>query len=417
MNTNNEIDLLSPALHQTKEWQDWRWQLQHRLTKRTDFEKYLLLSDDETQGLDFASKRFLTGVTPHTLTIMDREDPECPIRKQYIPNIKEQYTSQIEMSDPCGEDQSSPVPGIVHRYPDRVLFLATDVCAVYCRYCTRSRLVGHKSGFLFNETIQRGLEYIRGNKKIRDVLISGGDPLLFSDEKLDALLGALRDIPHVEFLRLGSRIPVALPQRITPELCNILEKHHPFFMSIHVNHPKELVPEVKEATARLCKAGVPLGSQTVLLKGVNDSPEIMKQLVHKLLTFRVKPYYLYQCDPIKGSSHFRTSIKRGMEILRKLRGHTTGYAIPTYVVDGPGGGGKIPIEPSNVVSQKDSVIRLRNWAGKIYEYHEETDPAPIPVPKVDEKIGEKIKIFGKTKALEHKREPVRGEVREPVLVA
>jgi lysine 2,3-aminomutase len=375
-----EMDYLSKAVQDSREWKDWRWQLQHRITTKSELEQYLKLSDDEIEGLD-AKDHFITAVTPYVLSLMDPNDSNCSIRKQFIPSGKEKYVSPLEMSDPCGEDGNSPVPGIVHRYPDRVLFLATDICAVYCRYCTRSRLVGHNSGLHFNETVEKGLDYIRGNKKVRDVLISGGDPLLMSDERIEMILKSLREIPHVELVRIGSRVPIVLPQRITDKLCAILEKYHPLFMSVHVNNPKELTPEVKEATTKLCKAGIPLGCQSVLLRGINDSAEIMKALVQKLLTFRIRPYYLYHCDLVKGTSHLRTSITKGIGIMRKLRGFTTGYAIPTYVLDAPGGGGKIPIEPNNIMSQKDGMVRLRNWAGKIFDYKEESQAAPKKNPE------------------------------------
>lgn len=366
------INFYSEEIQKSREWQDWRWQLQHRLTKREDFEPFLKLSEDEIEGFEHAANRFSIAVTPYVLSLMDRENSNCPIRKQFIPSGKEQYISPVEMEDPCGEDHNSPVPGLVHRYPDRVLLLASNVCSVYCRYCTRSRLVGHKSDMKYSDLFERQLDYIRRNTQVRDVLVSGGDPLLLSDEKLDYMLGKIREIPHVQLLRLGSRVPIVLPQRITDNLASILGKYHPFFMSLHVSHARELTPDVKNAVDKLCRAGIPLGSQTVLLKGINDSAEVMKEMLHKLLTFRIRPYYLYQCDPVQGTTHLRTSIAKGMQILRKLRGFTSGYAIPTYVVDAPGGGGKIPIEPANVVSQKDGCVRLRNWAGKVYEYKEES---------------------------------------------
>lgn len=367
------IDYFSKDIQNSKDWKDWKWQFRNRLRTVEDFEKYLNLSTHERQGLIHSIDHFSTGVTPYVLSLMDRESSDCPIRKQFIPSIHEETVTKIEMVDPCHEDQDSPVPGIVHRYPDRVLFLVTDLCAVYCRYCTRSRLVGQKSGFKFNETIEKGLEYIRKHPEVRDVLISGGDPLLLNDDKLDVLLKEIRSIEHVEIIRIGTRIPLVIPQRITKNLTSILEKYHPLYLSLHVNHPHELTDETYQSIERLTKSGIPLGSQTVLIKGVNDSPVVMKKLVHKLLQFRIRPYYLYQCDPVQGTSHLRTSLSRGMEIMRKLRGYTTGYAVPTYVVDAPGGGGKIPIEPGHVVSQRDGVIRIRNWAGKEYEYHEEIE--------------------------------------------
>ncbi len=366
-------DYFSKDVQNRKEWSDWHWQIQNRLTAKEQFQEFLTLSEEEIQGFEYSSKGFSVGVTPYVLSKMDRNNANCPIRKQFIPSGKEQYVSSMELDDPCNEDSHSPVPGIVHRYPDRVLFLVTNVCSVYCRYCTRSRLVGSSCSLKFNnEMFENALEYIKSNSNIRDVLISGGDPLLLSDERLEKILSSLREIKHVELIRIGTRMPITVPQRITDKLCNILKKYHPLFISLHINHPAELTEEVKIALAKLSDAGVPLGSQTVLLNGVNDSSEVMKNLVHKLLSFRVRPYYLYQCDLVKGTSHLRTSIAKGMEVMRKLRGFTSGYAIPTYVIDAPGGGGKIPIESSNVVSQRDGVISLRNWEGKVFDYYEDS---------------------------------------------
>jgi lysine 2,3-aminomutase len=281
------------------------------------------------------------------------------------------------MSDPCGEDAHSPVPGLVHRYPDRVLFLVTDRCAAYCRYCTRSRLVSNATGYDFHPRFAEQIDYIRRHPEVRDVLLSGGDPLLFSDEKLDQLLGALRAIPHVEFVRLGTRIPVFLPQRITPALCAMLRKHHPLFISIHSNHPRELTAEVREALGRLADAGIPLGNQSVLLRHVNDDAELMKAHVQRLLMCRVRPYYIYQCDLIAGSAHLRASVRKGLEIMRALRGHTSGYAVPTYVIDAPGGGGKVPVSPEYVLSRTADRVLIRNYEGKIFEYPEAVDGEPL----------------------------------------
>jgi lysine 2,3-aminomutase len=284
------------------------------------------------------------------------------------------------MSDPCGEDSHSPVPGLVHRYPDRVLFLVTDRCAAYCRYCTRSRLVSNATGYDFHPEFDKQIAYIAQHPEIRDVLLSGGDPLLLSDEKLGHLLSRLRAIKHVEFLRIGSRIPTFLPQRITPELCAMLKKFHPLFMSIHSNHPRELTTEVRDALSHLADAGIPLGNQSVLLKYVNDDAEIMKTHVQKLLMCRVKPYYIYQCDLISGSAHLRTSVRKGLEIMEKLRGHTTGYAVPTYVIDAPGGGGKVPVSPEYVLSRNADRVVIRNYEGKIFEYPEAADGTPLFSP-------------------------------------
>jgi lysine 2,3-aminomutase len=284
------------------------------------------------------------------------------------------------MSDPCGEDSHSPVPGLVHRYPDRVLFLVTDRCAAYCRYCTRSRLVSNATHYDFHPEIERQLDYIRSTPTIRDVLLSGGDPLLFTDDKLEYILQRLRAIPHVEFLRIGTRIPIFLPQRITPELCAMLKKYHPLFISVHSNHPKELTTESLTALERLADAGIPLGNQSVLLRHVNDSPEVMLTHVQKLLMCRVKPYYIYQCDLISGSAHLRTSVRKGIEIMEKLRGHTSGYAVPQFVIDAPGGGGKVPINPEYVLSRNGKRVVIRNFEGKIFEYPEAADGTPLCCP-------------------------------------
>jgi lysine 2,3-aminomutase len=313
---------------------------------------------------------------------MSPADEDCPIRRQVIPRIEETHTAPWEMSDPCGEDSHSPVPGLVHRYPDRVLFLTTDRCAAYCRYCTRSRLVSNATGYDFHPEFDKQIAYIREHPGIRDVLLSGGDPLLFSDEKLENLLKRIRAIPHVEFLRIGTRIPIFLPQRITPEFCAMLKKYHPLFISVHSNHPRELTIEVREALGRLADAGIPLGNQSVLLRGVNDDATVFRALVHKLLMCRVKPYYLYQCDLIAGSAHLRASVQKGLEIMQNLRGHTTGYAVPQYVIDAPGGGGKVPVNPEYVISRNEERVVIRNFEGKVFEYPEAVDGTPlISAPK------------------------------------
>jgi len=283
------------------------------------------------------------------------------------------------MDDPCGEDSHSPVPGLVHRYPDRVLFLVTDRCAAYCRYCTRSRLVSNAAGYDFHPDFERQIQYIAAHPEIRDVLLSGGDPLLFSDEKLEYLLQRLRAIPHVEFLRIGTRIPVFLPQRITPELCAMLRRFHPLFISIHSNHPRELTTEVRDALGRLADAGIPLGNQSVLLRHVNDDAAVMKAHVQKLLMCRVRPYYIYQCDLIAGSAHLRAPVRRGLGVMHALRGHTTGYAVPQFVIDAPGGGGKVPVNPEYVLSHNRDRVVIRNFEGKVFEYPELTDGTPVPV--------------------------------------
>src|SRR6187399_1325732 len=352
------------------DWKDWIWQLKNRITTVEQLERYMTLTPEEKAGCLFANQKLALAITPYFFNLIDRFDPNCPIRKQVIPRAGEMVLSEGEMLDSLGEDEHSPVSGLVHRYPDRVLFLVTDRCAAYCRYCTRSRLVSNATGYDFHPEFDRQIEYIRQNTGIRDVLLSGGDPLLFSDEKLEYLLSRLRAIPHIEFLRIGTRIPIFLPQRITPELCAMLAKYHPLWMSVHVNHPRELTIEVKEALERLADAGIPLGNQSVLLAGVNDDLETMKTLVHKLLMCRVRPYYIYQCDLINGSSHLRTSVAKGIEIIEGLRGHTTGYAVPQFVIDAPGGGGKVPINPGYVLYHDNEKIVIRNYEGKIFEYPE-----------------------------------------------
>ena len=363
------------------DWNDWRWQLKHRITMVEQLQKFLpTLTPEELAGAKLANHKLALGITPYFFNLIDPADENCPIRWQVIPRIEETTTAAWEMSDPCGEDSHSPVPGLVHRYPDRVLFLVTDRCASYCRYCTRSRLVSNASGYDFHPEYDKQIAYIAAHPEIRDVLLSGGDPLLLSDEKLDNLLSRLRAIPHVEFLRIGSRIPMFLPQRITPELCAMLQKFHPLFLSIHSNHPRELTTEVRDALSRLADAGIPLGNQTVLLKHVNDDADVMKAHLQKLLMCRVRPYYIYQCDLIAGSAHLRASVRKGIEIMEKLRGHTTGYAVPTYVIDAPGGGGKVPVSPEYVLSRNADRVVIRNFEGKIFEYPEATDGTPLFMP-------------------------------------
>ncbi len=351
-----------------KDWFNWTWQLKNRITNLEKLEKHIDLTPEERVGCEFANTKLALAITPYFFNLIDRNDPNCPIRLQVIPRGAEMNVSAVEKLDPVGEEDSMVVPGLVHRYPDRVLFLVTDRCAAYCRYCTRSRLVSNAQDYNFHPELESGLKYIEEHNEVRDVLLSGGDPLLLSDNKLDNLLSRLKQIKHVEFVRIGSRIPIFLPQRITPELCDILRKNGPIWMSIHVNHPKECTHELKEACDRLALSGVPLGNQSVLLRGVNDSVETMKSLVHRLLMMRVRPYYLYQCDLVTGSEHFRTEVNKGIEIIEGLRGHTTGYAIPQYVIDAPGGGGKIPVNPQYVDGITSAEVHLRNYTGKKYKY-------------------------------------------------
>ena len=354
----------------TEQWNDWSWQLRNRIQNLAQLEARLSLTPEERAGTILAGKKLALGITPHFFNLIDREDPDCPIRRQVVPRIEESITASDEMLDPCGEDSNMPVPGLVHRYPDRVLLLVTDRCASYCRYCTRSRVVSGAGEQELTMDLEGAFAYLQNHPEVRDVLLSGGDPLLLSDSKLDAILTRLRQIPTIEFIRIGTRIPIFLPQRITTELLNVLKKHHPLWMSVHSNHPKELTQEVRMALGRLADAGIPLGNQSVLLKGVNDRADTLKSLFHKLLLCRVRPYYLYQCDLISGSAHLRTTIRDGQEIMEQLRGHTTGYAVPTYVVDGPGGGGKIPIGPNYIVGMADNRVILKNYKGDVYEYPE-----------------------------------------------
>ncbi|MEX0695775.1 MAG: KamA family radical SAM protein [Rhodospirillales bacterium] len=352
------------------EWNDWRWQLRNRIKSLAELERIFVLSDGERDAVNRHEGSLPVGITPYYASLMSREDASEPLRRTHIPVGNEYLKTPGEADDPLGEDHDAAVPGLVHRYPDRVLFLSTAFCSTYCRYCTRSRMVGEAGGdYNFSKSQwDKALAYIEAHTEIRDVLISGGDPLTLSDDRLDYLLGRLRAIKHVEFVRLGTKVPVVLPMRVTKNLTSILKKHHPLWMSLHFTHPSELTKEVSESTARLADAGIPLGSQTVLLHGVNDEVETMRKLYHGLLMRRVRPYYLYQCDPITGSSHFRTPISKGIEFIEGLRGHTTGYAVPQYVIDAPGGGGKIPLLPEYLVGRDGDDILIRNFEGGIYRY-------------------------------------------------
>ena len=386
----NELKVFRPAGRgfwsdvSDADWNDWRWQLKNRITTLAQLERLMpTMTPEEYAGTQLANTKLALGITPYFFNLIDPADENCPIRRQMIPRIEEATTASWELSDPCGEDSHSPVAGLVHRYPDRVLFLVTDRCASYCRYCTRSRLVSNATGYDFHPEFDKQIAYIASHPEIRDVLLSGGDPLLFSDEKLENLLSRLRAIPHVEFLRIGTRIPIFLPQRITPELCAMLKQFHPLFISVHSNHPRELTTEVREALGRLADAGIPLGNQSVLLKHVNDDVTVMKAQVQKLLMCRVKPYYVYQCDLISGSAHLRTSVRKGLDIMKALRGHTTGYAIPQYVIDAPGGGGKVPVNPDYILQRNSSRVIIRNFEGKVFEYPEARDGTPLFKPSED----------------------------------
>ncbi len=353
-----------------EEWEDWRWQLKHRVTRAEQLKLILNLSQEEIAAIEASKGRMATAITPYFAKLMDRNDSNCPIRRQAIPTLEEFHFSPHDLNDPCAEDENSPVHGLVHRYPDRVLLLVTDKCAVYCRYCTRRRMVGSSEKCITEEKLDEAVAYIQATKKVRDVLISGGDPLLFEDDHLEGILSKVRKIPHVEIIRIGTRVPVTLPQRITQTLTAMLKKYHPLWISIHFSHPKEITKEVRRACAMLAEAGIPLGSQTVLLRKINDRPVVMKRLMHELLKIRVRPYYIYQCDLAMGTEHFRTPIAVGINIIEKLRGHTTGYAVPSFVIDAPGGGGKIPVGPTYLISQDKGKMVLRNYQGKVFEYQE-----------------------------------------------
>ena len=353
-----------------EEWNDWRWQVRNRLTTVDQIAQVINLTDQDKADITKVMDGFRVGITPYYASLMDPDDPRCPVRMQAVPVIEETQWSDADMADPLHEDEDSPAPGLTHRYPDRVLFLITDQCSMYCRHCTRRRLAGEKDGARSMDDIDACIEYIRKTPVIRDVLLSGGDCLLVSDDVLEYIFKKLREIPHVEIVRLGSRTPVVLPQRITKELCDMLKKYHPVWLNTHFNHPKEMTDEARKACAMIADAGIPLGNQSVLLRGVNDCPHIMRDLMHELVKNRVRPYYIYQCDLSLGIGHFRTTVSAGIGIIEGLRGHTSGYAVPTFVVDAPGGGGKIPVMPQYIISQSPGKVILRNYEGVITTYTE-----------------------------------------------
>ena len=353
-----------------EQWNDWKWQVKNRIESYEELSKYFTFSADEAEGIKQALAKFRMAITPYYLSLIDPNDPYDPIRRQAIPQGAECNIAPADLNDPLHEDEDSPAPGLTHRYPDRVLFLITDMCSMYCRHCTRRRFAGQKDDESPSQRIEKCLEYIERTPQVRDVLLSGGDALMVSDQKLEYIIGRLRKIPHVEIVRIGSRTPVVCPQRITPELCNMLKKYHPIWLNTHFNHPNEFTPEAEQALARLADAGIPLGNQTVLLRGVNDCVHVMKKLMHELVRNRVRPYYSYQCDLSMGLEHFRTPVSKGIEIIENLRGHTSGYAVPTFVVDAPGGGGKTPVMPQYVISQSPDKVILRNFEGVITTYTE-----------------------------------------------
>lgn len=358
------------------QWNDWKWQLKNRVETLEDLKKYIPLTPEEEEGVKQCLTTLRMAITPYYLSLIDPEDQNDPIRKQAIPTGSELHKSLADLEDPLHEDTDSPVRGLTHRYPDRVLLLITDQCSMYCRHCTRRRFAGHHDKALPMDQIEKAIDYISKTPQIRDVLLSGGDALLMSDDKLEYIISKLRAIPHVEIIRIGSRIPVVLPQRITEDLVNMLKKYHPIWLNTHFNHPKEITEDSKKACERLANAGIPLGNQSVLLRGVNDCVHVMRELVHNLVKIRVRPYYIYQCDLSMGLEHFRTPVSKGIEIIEGLRGHTSGYCVPTFVVDAPGGGGKIPVMPDYVISQNHDKVILRNFEGVITTYTQPTDYTP-----------------------------------------
>jgi len=358
-----------------EKWNDWRWQLSHRLNTVEDIEKVFPLTESERKALQ-SSGLFRVDVTPYFISLIHPDDPNDPIRKQIIPRSEEMQAFTAMMEDSLAEDRHSPVPGLVHRYPDRVLMLVTTQCASYCRYCTRSRIVGDPGQTFSRQEFEAQIEYLKRTPQVRDVLLSGGDPLVLAPKILEEILTRLREIPHIEIVRIGSRVPVFLPMRVTQELCDMLQKFHPLWLNIHVNHPNEISLELAQACDRLTRAGIPLGNQSVLLAGVNDCVHIQRELVQKLTRVRVRPYYLYQCDLVEGAGHFRTPVAKGIEIIEGLRGHTSGYAVPHYIVDAPGGGGKIPVMPNYLLSMSDHKIILRNYEGYITTYEEPIEYTP-----------------------------------------
>ncbi len=355
-----------------EKWNDWRWQMANRLNTVEDFANVLNLTDSEKKALGTPGL-FRVDVTPYYVSLIHPDDPNDPIRMQIIPTAGEVDVFTGMMEDSLAEDRHSPVPGLVHRYPDRVLMLVTTQCASYCRYCTRARIVGDPTQTFSRTDFEAQIEYLKRTPQVRDVLLSGGDPLTLAPKILEELLSRLREIPHIEIIRIGSRVPVFMPMRVTAELTDMLQKYHPLWMNIHVNHPNEISQELADACDRLSRAGVPLGNQSVLLAGVNDCVHVQRDLVQKLVRMRVRPYYLYQCDLVEGAGHFRTPVAKGIEIIEGLRGHTSGFAVPTYVVDAPGGGGKIPVMPNYHISSSDHKIVLRNYEGYITTYEEPLD--------------------------------------------
>ncbi|KAF2955474.1 lysine 2,3-aminomutase [Marinitoga sp. 38H-ov] len=374
-----------------EQWNDWHWQIKNRITDVETLKQVINLTPEEEEGVRNALKTLRMAITPYYASLMDPDDPKCPIRRQAVPTSKELVKDMWDMVDPLHEDEDSPAPGLTHRYPDRVLFLITDMCSMYCRHCTRRRFAGQTDAHKKMDEINAALDYIRNTPQVRDVLLSGGDALMVGIPMLEYILSELRKIPHVEVIRIGTRTPVVFPQLITDELVNMLKKYHPLWINTHFNHPKEITPESTEACRKLADAGIPLGNQSVLLRGINDSKYIMMELVHQLVKIRVRPYYIYQCDLSQGIGHFRTSVAKGLEIMESLIGHTSGFAVPSFVVDAPGGGGKIRLMPNYLISQNEKTVILRNYEGVITTYHE---PEDTTTDVDDTEYREKYKWYG-----------------------
>lgn len=358
-------------------WYDWKWQFAHRITTVSELAKIVDLTEKEKEDIEKCLTLFRMAITPYYASLMEADNPMDPIRQQAIPSIKETYPCCNDLQDPLNEEGDSPVPHIVHRYPDRVLFLVTLQCSMYCRHCTRRRVVGEGDRIITEKEMQKALAYIREHEEIRDVLISGGDPLTMSDEKLEHIISSLREIPHVDIIRIGTRTPVVMPMRITDELVGMLKKYHPIWINTHFNHPKEITKDSIAACEKLVDAGIPLGNQSVLLRGINDNSETMKSLLLRLVHMRVRPYYLYQCDLSKGIGHFRTNVDTGVQIIHDMQGFISGYAVPKFVIDAPHGGGKIPINYPYVISKDDREVVMENWKGDIYRY-----PQPVKEERI-----------------------------------
>jgi lysine 2,3-aminomutase len=393
-----------------EDWNQWSWQVKHRITTLDELQRLIPMTDEEVEGARLALEKFRMAITPYYLTLIDPDDPNDPIRKQAVPTIHETELAKEDLDDPLEEDGDSPVFGLTHRYPDRVLFLITDMCSMYCRHCTRRRLAGERDGARSLEEIDACIDYIREHPLVRDVLLSGGDALLMSDDRLEYILKELRAIEHVEIIRLGTRTPVVMPQRITPELCAMLKRYEPVWVNMQFNHPNEITPESRAACARMADAGIPLGNQSVLMRGINDCVHVMRRLVNGLAWIRVRPYYIYQCDLSVGISHFRTSVSKGIEIMEGLRGHTSGFCVPTFVVDAPGGGGKIPVMPNYLISQSPTKVVLRNYEGVITTYTEpvirDDTPCQCPVCRGEQNV----KMIGVSGLLEGQEPSIEPEV-------